>query len=181
MTRNLTFISTDRIFNVSWLPWINWKIYVSLFCDGIQTLGGKKLFIYPPPLRKFAPLPPLYPLEFPWPSMGGMDIFWNHTKLGGGKIFWIKIPTTIAFFSRKWSDVDWWHCNVRVTVGLLSWYYANQEKKRVTCPPFANSFNFSQGPGRRRKKERDSSHTIPCSGPVLNLFRTEANQIVYPV
>ena len=147
-----------------------------------QTLWEKKLIIYPRPLRKLALSHPSTPWNFrdpPWG--GGMGIFWNHTILGSGKIFLIKIPTTIAFFSRKWSDVDWWHCNVRATVGLLSWYYANQEKKRIACPPFTNSFNFSQDPGRRRRKERDSSHTIPCSGPVLNLFRTEANQIVYPV
>ena len=43
----------------------------------------------------------------------------------------------MTFLSRNWSDVDWWHCNVWLTVGLreLSRYYANQEKKHVTCPP----------------------------------------------
>ena len=38
--------------------------------------------MYPPPLRKFIFFRPPYPLEIPWPSVGGsMDIFWNHTLL----------------------------------------------------------------------------------------------------
>ena len=55
-----------------------------MFCSiAFPTLWKEKLFIYPPPLRRFASFTPLYPLEFPWPSVGGgMDIFWNHT-LGG--------------------------------------------------------------------------------------------------
>ena len=33
-----------------------------------QTLLKEKLYIYPPPLRKFASFIPLYPLEFPCPT-----------------------------------------------------------------------------------------------------------------
>ena len=59
-----------------------------------QTLWREKLSIYPPHLRKFASFTPLYPSEFPWPSVGGggMDIFWNHTiraTLGVKGFSWI--------------------------------------------------------------------------------------------
>ena len=47
-----------------------------------QTLWEKKLFIYPRPLRKFAPFTPLYPLEFLWPSVGGVWIFSGTTQSG---------------------------------------------------------------------------------------------------
>ena len=67
----------------------------------------------------------------------------------------VVILVTIAFLSRKWSEVDWWHCNVRLTVGLLSWYYANQEKKRVTCSPRDRMiFQLLAGPGSQAKKRK---------------------------
>ena len=58
-------------------------------------------------------------------------------------------------------------------------------RRSIAC-----SFSFSQAPGRRLRKERDSSqsglslsarNTIPCLGQVFNPFMTEAIQIVYPV
>ena len=71
------------------------------------------------------------------------------------KIFYAKIPTTITFLSRKWSDVDWWHCNVKLTVGLLSSYHANQEKKPVACPALVRMlFQLLAVPGSQAKKRK---------------------------
>ena len=53
----------------------------------------------------------------------------------------------------------------------------------------ASSFNFLQGPAHKQKKKETARsqglsllarNTITCLGQVLNLFRTEASQIVYP-
>ena len=67
--------------------------------------------------------------------------------------------------------------------GLRSVYSADIEK-RVTCPPpNLKLFQLLAGPRSQAKKRKgllSARNIIPCLGQVLNLFRTEASQIVYP-
>ena len=58
--------------------------YIRVFFRLHFKPSGKKALYLPPPLWKFAPFTPLYPLEFPWPYVGGMDIFFNHTIFSNG-------------------------------------------------------------------------------------------------
>ena len=74
MTKNHTFISTDRTFHFVWLPESISKVRKCLF-DRISNPLERKLFVYPPPLRKFTSFRPPYPSEFPWPSVGWVWIF----------------------------------------------------------------------------------------------------------
>ena len=59
--------------------------------------------------------------------------------------------------------------SLRLKINL---WKSGKETRRLSAQSQTLSCNFSQGPGRRRRKERDCSHTIPCLGEVLNLFRT---------
>ena len=72
MTKNLTFISTDRTFHFVWLPESIGKVHKCLF-DRISNPLERKLFVYPPPLRKFTSFRPPYPSDFrdpPWGEYG---------------------------------------------------------------------------------------------------------------
>jgi len=51
----------------------------SVHSIAFQTHWKENSLSSPPPFRKFTSFRPPYPSEFPWPSVGGMDIFWNHT------------------------------------------------------------------------------------------------------
>ena len=55
ITRNPTSISTFLV------TWINWKKYISVYLIAFQALWKEKLFMYPPPLRKFVSFRPPYP------------------------------------------------------------------------------------------------------------------------
>ena len=62
----------------------------------------------------------------------------------------------VVLLSRKWSDVDWWHCNARWTVGLILCKSGIETRHlHLSAAQSQSSFNFSQGPGRRRTKESD--------------------------
>ena len=63
MTRNPMSISTDRTFCFSWLPESVGKKYVSVYSIAFQALWKEKLFMYPPPLRKFVSFRLPYPQE----------------------------------------------------------------------------------------------------------------------
>ena len=78
MTRNLSFLSTDRIFNVSWLPCYQLEKYVTVLFNHFKPSGRKNSLCTPSPSEIcFFHTP--HSLEFPGPSGGGgIDIFWNH-------------------------------------------------------------------------------------------------------
>ena len=82
MTRNLTFISTDKIFHFLGYRESIGKVRKCLLDRISNPLEKKKiyvLFMYPHPLLKFASTPRNFPDLLVVKGRG--DIFWNHTIL----------------------------------------------------------------------------------------------------
>ena len=64
--------------SVGLVTWIGWES-LSVHLIAFHTHRKENSLSSPPPLQKFTYFRHPYPSEFLWPSMGGMDIFWNHT------------------------------------------------------------------------------------------------------
>ena len=99
MTRNLTFISTDRIFNVSWLDLNQLEKYVSVSCDGVSNPLGKKALYLPPSPSEIGPFhtPLPFGISVTLPG-GGYGYFLEpHIKLKSGTFITARFCVNTLF------------------------------------------------------------------------------------
>jgi len=64
--------------SVGLVNWIDWESMIVFIQSHFTPTGKKILWVDPSPTEIYLFQTP-YPLEFLWSSIGGMDIFWNHT------------------------------------------------------------------------------------------------------
>ena len=70
--------------------------------DSISNPQERKHIVHLPPLWKFISFRPNYPRNF-WPSVGDMDIFWNHTIFD---VMHMSQLTLGWLWTNFWSSVD---------------------------------------------------------------------------